>query len=259
MIKATAAQYESWFVFLHEQHANGDIYVWGGQGQVASEKLINSMETGADRRTALSLLKKRIAKGYKASTIRAVDCSGLGMYYMQNIAKLYDGDKTADGLLADCTQIQKNHLKKGDFVFRTYKVGGRRGHAYHIGYVYDDDLNIIHSKGHAYGVVMEKFNSAYWNTCGRPGVYAPYIDTKEERAEHASFNRELIKGTKGDDVKELQKLLNSVGGAALKVDGDFGALTRIAVRTYQRRKSIAVDGIAGKQTISALGGKWVGK
>ncbi|MFJ9629747.1 peptidoglycan-binding protein [Streptomyces sp. NPDC101175] len=52
-------------------------------------------------------------------------------------------------------------------------------------------------------------------------------------------------------VTELQNLLNA-HGAGLVVDGEFGANTLYAVRTYQSATAIAVDGLVGPQTKSKL-------
>ncbi len=75
--------------YLEEQVKNGSIYVWGGQGQnheVISESWIRSMETSEDNADrAIALWKKRVAEG-KGEVLRAFDCSGLIMYYLQNQA-----------------------------------------------------------------------------------------------------------------------------------------------------------------------------
>ena len=68
----------------------------------------------------------------------------------------------------------------------------------------------------------------------------------------------LRKGSSGDDVKNLQELLNR-NGYNLDVDGVFGSKTQAAVRDYQAKTGISVDGIAGEQTYSALMGKTGGK
>lgn len=62
----------------------------------------------------------------------------------------------------------------------------------------------------------------------------------------------LRRGSKGDDVKDLQTLLNSVGGYNLDVDGSFGPKTLAAVRDYQSKNNLTVDGIAGVNTMNAL-------
>ena len=59
-------------------------------------------------------------------------------------------------------------------------------------------------------------------------------------------------GSRGNDVKELQKKLNSLGFNAGAVDGIFGTKTRNAVMDFQRKNGLVVDGIVGKATRSKL-------
>jgi len=59
------------------------------------------------------------------------------------------------------------------------------------------------------------------------------------------------KGASGSAVSELQRLLNE-NGYTLDVDGNFGAKTQAAVRDYQQKNSLTVDGIVGNQTWSSL-------
>lgn len=56
----------------------------------------------------------------------------------------------------------------------------------------------------------------------------------------------LRKGSRGQDVRILQMKL------ALYPDGIFGPITEEAVKEFQRRKSLTVDGIAGPKTLNAL-------
>lgn len=65
-------------------------------------------------------------------------------------------------------------------------------------------------------------------------------------------DRILTEGSIGDDVAELQKLLNAHGFWTRNVDGIFGNLTMDALIRFQRAKGIRVDGIAGPETLRAL-------
>lgn len=61
----------------------------------------------------------------------------------------------------------------------------------------------------------------------------------------------LRQGSKGDDVKALQNLLNQ-NGYNLVVDGSFGPKTAAAVKDYQQKNGLTVDGIVGTKTWGAL-------
>ncbi|MBO4853943.1 MAG: peptidoglycan-binding protein [Oscillospiraceae bacterium] len=62
----------------------------------------------------------------------------------------------------------------------------------------------------------------------------------------------LYKGWSGGYVRTLQILLNAYNSAGLTVDGVFGAATDKAVRTYQKSRKLAVDGVVGEKTWAAL-------
>lgn len=61
----------------------------------------------------------------------------------------------------------------------------------------------------------------------------------------------LSYGSRGDEVASLQKQLNAAG-YSLAVDGIYGAATDAAVRDYQSRNALAVDGVVGPQTMNSL-------
>lgn len=61
----------------------------------------------------------------------------------------------------------------------------------------------------------------------------------------------IKKGSKGESVKWLQYELNK-HGYKLSVDGDFGAKTEAAVKDFQSKNKLVVDGIVGKNTIRSL-------
>ena len=58
-------------------------------------------------------------------------------------------------------------------------------------------------------------------------------------------------GSQGSDVTELQKLLNN-NGYTLDTDGIFGSKTQAAVKDYQQKNGLTVDGIVGNNTWGAL-------
>ncbi len=60
-------------------------------------------------------------------------------------------------------------------------------------------------------------------------------------------------GSTGSEVREIQKRLKEQGFYFGNVDGIYGSQTAEAVKAYQRRYGLQVDGIAGKQTLAYLG------
>lgn len=60
-------------------------------------------------------------------------------------------------------------------------------------------------------------------------------------------------GSVGDEVTALQTALKSRGYYTGTVDGIYGTATKTAVQNFQRDSGLAVDGIAGKNTLAALG------
>lgn len=81
--------------------------------------------------------------------------------------------------------------------------------------------------------------------------------TRRRQAERALFlsggNRTLKNGSRGDDVKELQKILTEKGFSCGVADGIFGKATKKAVIEYQNSKGLVADGIVGEKTWKALG------
>ncbi|MFT3712415.1 MAG: peptidoglycan-binding protein [Archangium sp.] len=59
-------------------------------------------------------------------------------------------------------------------------------------------------------------------------------------------------GSKGNAVLQVQKELKAAGISPGPLDGDFGPKTKAAVMKYQRAHHLAVDGVVGNKTWSAL-------
>lgn len=55
-------------------------------------------------------------------------------------------------------------------------------------------------------------------------------------------------GSKGEQVKKLQKCLNKIMKSSLEIDGSFGAATLKEVKAFQKKYKLEVDGIAGPKT-----------
>lgn len=59
-------------------------------------------------------------------------------------------------------------------------------------------------------------------------------------------------GAKGEEVSKLQRRLKDLKYNIGSVDGDFGQATDAAVRAFQARNNLTVDGVAGTATVNKL-------
>lgn len=73
----------------------------------------------------------------------------------------------------------------------------------------------------------------------RPKPDGPDLDNPNNRPV-------LRQGSKGDDVRTVQRLL------VVKIDGDFGPITDQAVKDFQKKQKLTVDGIVGPKTWAKL-------
>jgi N-acetylmuramoyl-L-alanine amidase len=63
----------------------------------------------------------------------------------------------------------------------------------------------------------------------------------------------LRRGSTGDDVTAVQKRLKQWGYYAGSVDGIYGYATEKAVRWFQQKNGLTVDGVVGEKTAAAMG------
>ena len=60
-------------------------------------------------------------------------------------------------------------------------------------------------------------------------------------------------GSRGDEVIQIQTKLKRWGYYNGSIDGIYGSKTQSAVRYFQSKNGLTVDGIAGKNTLAAMG------
>lgn len=157
--------------------------------------------------------------------------------------------------------------KVGDLVF-FYNKKMEYGH---VGLVYKYDGNNIYTiegntspqsgvVANGGGVYRKKYAIGYYRIAGygRPD-YSLATDTIPETPKPTPAKPKksgydgtfpkvppiLKKGSKGAQVKNLQKFLNWYGDYGLVVDGDFGKLTEKAVKSFQKKVKIDADGEFG--------------
>ena len=231
-----------WFNKLYR---TGAIYVWGMDGDTISATSINA----AYRSFNSSKYNKAYyeTKGKNRGKIGA-DCSGA--FY-----KVSGFDATVAGYYSRCTKVGKIAdipANKPCVVINSTKT--------HIGF-YCGNGYTIEMKSSADNVHKEKLNKARWCFYGIPdwidyAEAAKKTETKRSAIPVSTYN----KGSSGANVKKLQKRLKQLGykgknGKALSIDGIYGSNTEYAVKQFQKKNKLVVDGIVGSITIKKLNEK----
>lgn len=67
----------------------------------------------------------------------------------------------------------------------------------------------------------------------------------------SGYTRQLSRGSTGDDVRAVQRLLKNLG-YSISVDGVFGSQMRNVVIQFQKNNGLAADGIVGSRTYRKL-------
>ena len=79
-----------------------------------------------------------------------------------------------------------------------------------------------------------------------------YINTHPSENDSAIHALSKL-GSKGDEVRRIQKKLKELGFYSGAVDGIYGSTTKKAVTAFQKNCGITADGIAGPKTLKFLG------
>ena len=226
----------------------GEAYWYGTFCNDCTESLYNAKKRQYPKHytsSRESRYKQDIAKDK-----RCADCVGLikGYLWEQDGKIKYDGDTdvSANGMY----QTSK---EKGAISLLPDIPGLLLWCNGHIG-VYIGGGEAIEARGFAHGVVKTRVSDRSWtNWCKCPWITYDAASVENEPPESAA-RPTLRKGSKGAAVKEAQTLLMRHGQALPKygADGDFGTETYNAVRSFQLENDLAVDGIIGKNTWSAL-------
>lgn len=157
-------------------------YVYGGQHTKLTPEnyvsIIEKKERGRGRykdgttyaEAAISFCKALFDKG--ATVLYGFDCSGLGMFWLQNLMHIFKSDLNANALWHHCEDVDEP--ENGYWVFRVKDRSIPRAQqvASHIGYCVEigGAIHIIHAKGRKYGVVNELWRETknYWHYIGKP-------------------------------------------------------------------------------------------
>lgn len=190
---------------------------------------------------------KTSCKGCRFQGRLAFDCRGFTHWVLMQVGiNLVGSGATSQYSTADNWAERGTIDQMPDLPCCVFKRTGSRTMA-HTGW-YIGDGEIIHCGA---GVQRGRITDKGWTHYAVPaGLYTP-----EEIAAARRMNimQTIKKGSKGEEVKRLQTILNLEGRyGTLQVDGIFGTGTAEAVRAFQRDKGLNDDGIVGTMTWAAL-------
>ena len=150
-------------------------------------------------------------------------------------------DLSADAMIGRCSDVSSNmnSIAVGEFLWMKGHCG-----------IYIGNGRVVESTPKwDNGVQVTALSARNWLKHGK----LPWVEylVKEVRNVVQIELSVLQKGSKGEQVKTLQRLLNAFG-AKLTVDGDFGSKTYAALRDYQQSNKLVVDGICGEKSWESL-------
>ena len=167
----------------------------------------------------------------------------------------------ADQMIEVCNDVSTNFssIQVGEAVWMKGHIGIYIGNGLAVESTpsWKDGVQItaVHNIGKKSG-----YNGRSWTKHGKL-PYVTYESTKEIK-EESTVNVELIvlkKGAKGEQVKAMQALLIGYGykmtdasGKSYGADGSFGGATENAVKAFQKKNGLTVDGSVGPVTWKKL-------
>jgi N-acetylmuramoyl-L-alanine amidase len=104
-------------------------------------------------------------------------------------------------------------------------------------------------------VLMKKLNAFAGICLSLFMAMVGWIIAQDNALKVEGYQRAVISyyGSSGKEVTQIQQKLKAWGYYKGAVDGKYGYQTYSAVRYFQSKNGLKVDGVAGKQTLAAMG------
>ena len=232
-------------------------YIWATAGELWNVKKQNDLIKKYQSDTVkYADYQQGVEYGSKWIGHYVTDCSGLIKWACNKLGLkgIYHGSNS---------QFNKNCKKVGKIVKgMKLPVGaliftGTEGSHNHVGILVTETC-VCEAKSTIAGVVHTPLSNRKWTYYGllkdvnyddiqktEPEVKPVLEEPKEKK------RSTLRRGSRGEEVKELQQIL-AKDGSTLEIDGIFGVGTQSAVRSFQKRHGLVVDGIVGPKTWAEL-------
>lgn len=241
-------------------------YIWATAGETwtlaKQEALVRKYNSDPQK---YADYKQGADHGFRWIGRKVSDCSGLvkwGMKQLGVTSGIYHGSNS---------QFNKNCVKTGKIekgvkipVGALIFTGNAVGQHNHVGILVTETC-VCEAKGTTAGVVHTPLSNKKWTYYGLLKGVNYDTNAMEEKTETAPVktttkvtikpaakkHATLRRGMRGEEVKEMQAIL-AKDGSRLEVDGIFGLGTLSAVKSFQKRHGLVVDGIVGPKTWAEL-------
>ena len=225
-------------------------YIWGTAGVMWTEKKQKALKAEYEKDPKDNdELKLGAEVGSKWIGHMVTDCSGLPLYVLKKLGVkgIYHGSNSQ--FSKNCSKVGK--IEKGVKIpIGALIFTGTSTHP-HVG-VLTSPTTVTEAQGTYKGVIHTPLSNKKWTYYGLlKCVEYDDVPADDTMPPAENWHPTLRRGSKGDAVKELQTLLAS-HGSSLTIDGIFGSGTLSAVKAFQKRMGLVVDGVVGPKTWKAL-------
>lgn len=237
-------------------------YIWATAGEVWTEIKQKNLEDKYRSNPAKFYdYQQGVLYGKNWIGRKVADCSGLVKWALKQIGityGIYHGSNS---------QFNKNCVKTGKItkgmklpIGALIFTGDETTHN-HVGVLVTETC-VCEARGTQAGVVHTSLSNRKWTYWGLLKNinydFIPGEEPKDEKEKAETTTKPakkkhttLRRGSKGEEVVELQTLL-AKDGSTLEIDGIFGIGTMSAVKSFQKRHGLEVDGIVGPKTWAEL-------
>ena len=238
-------------------------YLFGTTGRQVTQSLLNAKYSSYYKGNGWTKKEyEEATEGWVKERKIVTDCQGLLDWYLGN-------DTNANGNYVNyCTDKGLCKNIKRPYVIGEAVFNGSSSKKTHVGWVCgfmpDGDVLVLEARGLSYGVVITRMSKRAWKYRGLMTKKFSYAEpATQPETEGYVFTRVLKSPRSGEDVIELKKLLIKEGysqGITINTPSskNFRSATTKLVKAFQRDEGLKVDGKAGENTITALGGIWRG-
>ena len=241
-------------------------YIWATAGETWTESKQASLVKKYNNDPAkYSDLKSGVQYGAKWIGHKVTDCSGLVKWAMGQLGVtkgIYHGSNSQFNKNCSMTgKVERGvDIPVGALIFTGNEVGQHN----HVGVLVTPTC-VCEAKGTQAGVVHTPLSNKKWTYWGLlkgvsydTAALAETVATPVEPADGIPATTQILvtyhtlrRGDKGEYVKMMQTYL-AKHGSNLEIDGIFGKGTLSAVKTFQKKNHLVVDGIVGPKTWAML-------